>query len=62
MSFSYNYDDGSLEVALELSTSSLGISKLKKEQHEAIVSVLSGKDAFVSLPTGFEKSVIYNCV
>ena len=37
----------------------LGYDQLKDKQVEAAVSVLSGRDTFVSLPTGYGKSVIY---
>ena len=33
--------------------------RLKKEQLSAIEKFVSGQDIFVSLPTGFRKSVIY---
>ena len=33
--------------------------ELKDKQREAILSVVSGKDTFVSLPTGYGKSIIY---
>lgn len=32
---------------------------LKEKQLEAILEFLSGKDVFVSLPTGYGKSLIY---
>lgn len=32
---------------------------LKEKQLEAILKFLSGKDVFVSLPTGYGKSLIY---
>lgn len=37
----------------------LGIKQFKQKQVAAIESFLSGKDTFVSLPTGYGKSVIY---
>ena len=37
----------------------LGIKWFKQKQVEAVESFLSGKDTFVSLPTGYGKSVIY---
>ena len=37
----------------------LGIHKLKDKQMEAISSFVQGNDTFVSLPTGYGKSVIY---
>ena len=32
---------------------------LKTEQQSAVMELLIGKDVFVNLPTGFEKSLIY---
>jgi len=37
----------------------LGIKQFEQKQVEAIESFLSGKDTFVSLPTGYGKSIIY---
>ena len=37
----------------------LGGIVLKSEQEEAVMSLLSGKDVFAVLPTGFGKSLIY---
>ena len=34
-------------------------SSLKDKQLEAILGFMSGKDVFVSLPTGYGKSLIY---
>ena len=36
-----------------------GVELLKEKQDEAIRTVLSGRDTFVSLPTGYGKSIIY---
>ena len=38
---------------------SLGFPFLKAEQQEAITQFVLGKDVFVSLPTGFGKSLCY---
>ncbi len=38
---------------------SLGYSNLKKEQEEAIQGFISGSDVFVSLPTGYGKSLCF---
>jgi len=35
------------------------IQSLRPEQESAMLAVLNGRDAFVSLPTGFGKSLIY---
>ena len=46
------------QTAIRESLQDMGIaSKLKQE--EAILSFLDGKDTFVSLPTGYGKSLIY---
>jgi len=37
----------------------MGIHSLKPKQLEAISAFLSGKDVFVSLPTGYGKSIIF---
>ena len=36
-----------------------GLAELKDEQKKALFYLLSGKDVFVNLPTGFGKSLIY---
>ena len=45
--------------ALKVILPSCGIIQLKNKQEEAILTFLSGKDTFVSLPTGYGKSVIF---
>ena len=37
----------------------IGLTLLKQEQNGALFHLISGKDVFVSLPTGYGKSVIY---
>ena len=37
----------------------MGIANLKPKQLEAISAFLSGRDVFVSLPTGYGKSIIF---
>ena len=37
----------------------LGITELKPEQQEAVKLLLDGKNVFVTLPTGYGKSAIY---
>ena len=44
---------------VEQAAKCIGYEHLEVQQVEAIVQVLSGKDTFVALPTGFGKSVIY---
>ena len=38
---------------------SVGYPELKRQQLEAMIAFMSGKDVFVILPTGFGKSLIY---
>ena len=38
---------------------SLGVFPLKPEQLKAVMAFLEGRDVFVSLPTGYGKSLIY---
>ena len=45
--------------AISESTQAIGIDELKPEQFRAMDSILRGEDTFVSLPTGYGKSVIY---
>lgn len=40
----------------------LGYPELKKEQSEAVLSFVQGKDVFVSLPTGYGKSLCYGVI
>ena len=37
----------------------MGIKQLKPKQVEAITTFVSGKDTFVSLPTGYGKFIIF---
>ena len=45
--------------AIKATLEKTGISQLKEKQEEALLTFLSGKDIFVSLPTGYGKSLIY---
>jgi len=48
-----------LASALEEAFREIGIDCLKPKQREAIESFVSGQDLFISLPTGYGKSIIY---
>jgi ATP-dependent DNA helicase RecQ len=48
-----------LDVCRQTARRTFGIERLRPEQESAMVAVLSGHDAFVALPTGFGKSLIY---
>ena len=47
-----------MEAAVELVSEKMNV-KLKDKQLEAVLSFMSGNDVFVSLPTGYGKSLIY---
>ena len=54
-----------LERAVRYSLHVLGYEKsfkLKEKQLEAIKAILDGRDCLVVLPTGFRKSIIYQCL
>ena len=48
-----------VEKALREAAKSIGITRLKDEQKDAILAFASGRDVFVSLPTGYGKSICY---
>lgn len=50
------------EAALDQVCATFGIQKLHKEQQKAINMFFEGKDVFVSLPTGYGKSVIFQAI
>ena len=48
-----------IDAVIADSAKLLGFEKLKDKQMEAVKAFVSGLDVFVSLPTGYGKSVIY---
>ena len=40
----------------------MGLQTLKPKQKEAVMAFLAGSDVFVTLPTGYGKSIIYAVV
>ena len=48
-----------LSVCRQIARRTFRIQSLRPEQESAMLAVLNGRDAFVSLPTGFGKSLIY---
>ena len=48
-----------IDAALRVATTKLGYQELKDKQRDAILPFVNGKDAFVSLPTGYGKSLCY---
>ena len=45
--------------AIKQAAEKMSLYPLKPKQFEAIMTFMSGKDTFVSLPTGYGKSAIY---
>ena len=52
----------SVESALFFAAQKLEIPSFKPEQERVIKAFMSGRDVFVSLPTGFGKSACYGCL
>ena len=48
-----------VDAVVAESTRLLGFDKLKDKQIEAIKAFVTSADVFVSLPTGYGKSIIY---
>ena len=53
------YSAGDVERAIVDSAEMLGYYNMKVKQLEAVKALIEGNDTFVSLPTGFGKSLIY---
>ena len=48
-----------LPIAISSSAAEMGLNPLKEKQLEAVMAFLGGRDTFVSLPTGYGKSIVY---
>ena len=55
-------DDAKIKNALQVAVTRLGFTEAKEKQKEAVVAFVNGKDVFVSLPTGYGKSLCYTCL
>ena len=55
-------DDAKIENVLQVAVTRLGFTEAKEKQKEAVVAFVNGKDVFVSLPTGYGKSLCYTCL
>ena len=51
-----------VESTLRAIGKSHGYVEIKEKQRDAILAFVSGKDVFVSLPTGYGKSFCYQCL
>ena len=56
---SWRSEPALLTEAIERGLHQLGFEAIKPEQLTAVESVLTGKDVFVSVPTGFGKSLMF---
>ena len=48
-----------LDKAISAACSTIGLASLKAKQREAILKFVGGQDVFISLPTGYGKSLCY---
>ena len=48
-----------LSMAISSAVEEMGLNPLKEKQLEAVMAFMSGSDTFVSLPTGYGKSIVY---
>ena len=48
-----------VSVIIDEAATSLGYTRLMYEQKKALHAFVSGKDVFISLPTGYGKSLCY---
>ena len=51
-----------LDAAFDNATMALQIDSMYPEQRTACEYILKGRDVFVTFPTGFGKSIIYQCL
>ena len=54
-----NWSKNEIQSAAAQSAIELGYSSLKSEQEEAVVAFVGGQDVFVSLPTGYGKTLCF---
>ena len=55
-------DDTFIKWAIDKATNYLGYNEVKELQWKVIAEVVSGRDVFAVLPTGFGKSLCYGCL
>ena len=57
-----SFSDSEFEAACSYAAQSLGVFELNYYQKESLKAITSGRDVFVSLPTGFGKSMCFQSV
>ena len=53
------YSPDQIDSAIDYALTKLEFDSLKDKQREAVKAFVSGKDTFVSLPTGYGKALCY---
>ena len=56
------FSDSDFEAACSFAATSLGVLELNNYQKQSLKAIANGRDVFVSLPTGFGKSVCFQSV
>ena len=56
------FSDSDFEAACSFAARSLGVLELKDYQKQSLKAIATGRDVFVSLPTGFGKSLCFQSV
>ena len=56
---SVNMTTVDLELIITEAAMKLQVKELREKQHEAVGAFLDGNDVFMSVPTGYGKSVVY---
>ena len=59
MADAFRVCDKKFESKLKAVLPKFGVAELREQQKLALLHLISGKDVFVNLPTGFGKSLIY---
>ena len=66
MKFAYTQaamvQDKVINKAVRMATTKLGYASLKDKQIQVITEFASGRDDFAALPTGYGKSLCYDCL
>ena len=62
MAESVGVGEDDLQQALDYAAQKLRMERLNEKQVEAVTAFIGGKDVFVSLPTGYGKSVCFQSV
>ena len=52
----------SFDKTLDVARERMGCAELFSKQQEAVEASVSGRDVFISLPTGYSKSFCYGCL